>query len=146
MVTWAEIDDFAQDLDDGNEPLKGEAGSQFKDLIVRICKEGFEDAHGKRIFPPQQKGELKAYMLDWIQMELDLSKYPKEVSDYVFDQIEDRLGDSLDIMEIVEATEIETDYENQKITLSALFPEVIQKIIQEKEADIEYERRHGERE
>jgi len=84
-------------------------------------------------------------MLTWIETECDLSEYPKEVSDYVFDQLKDRLADSSEVMTIVEATEIETNYKTQTVQFTAVIPEVIQKIIEEKVADIDYERKHGER-
>ena len=85
---------------------------------------------------------MKVKALNELTLEYDLAEYPKEVSDYVFDQIEDRLADSLEVMEIVEATEFEINYEKQTIQFSGVIQEMLQKIIEEKEADMAYEAKH----
>jgi hypothetical protein len=60
MVDWAEIDDFAQDLDDLDKLLRmhehGDLGSRFKDIILRIAREGLYD-EDEEIIPP---GKSKA--------------------------------------------------------------------------------------
>jgi len=58
MVTWAEIDDFTQDLERLCDPIPIEVyikegipfrlfPQNFKDLIIRIINEGLEDEHGE---------------------------------------------------------------------------------------------------
>ena len=51
MVSWVEIDDFAQELDD----IKIGLGDAFKELIMRICGEGIVDEHGKYILIPARR-------------------------------------------------------------------------------------------
>ena len=85
---------------------------------------------------------MKVRMLDWLQMELDLSEHPKEVSDYVFDQLPDRLNaQETTIREIVDEMELDSDYDKQIITVTTLVPELVQRIIEEKEADMNFEKR-----
>jgi len=76
---------------------------------------------------------------------VDLSDQPEEVTNYLFDQLEDRIND-LDITELIAETEIDTDYENQKLEITSPLLNLIHKIIEEKQHDIDWERRHGERE
>jgi len=70
-----------------------------------------------------------------LELAIDLSEYPKDVSDYVFDQIEDEVCEHFEY-------EIERDYTNQKLIITCYITEHIQRIIEEKLHDMEYERRH----
>lgn len=85
---------------------------------------------------------MKTKMTSWIEIECDLSEYPKEVSNYAMDQFEDRIGESC----VRDEMEIETNYEKQTLTFTSPMIEIIQHAIEEKQHDIEYERKHGERE
>ena len=76
---------------------------------------------------------MKTKMLSWIEIECDLSEHPKEVSDYVLDQFVDRV-------EGVE-TEVNRDYDKQKVTFTSPTIDLIQRIIEEKEADMNFEKR-----
>jgi hypothetical protein len=87
--------------------------------------------------------EMKVKMTSWLDMEIDLSEFPKEISDYVLDQLEDRLSDSNEVTDIVKETEIEKDYTKQILKVQAVIPEIVQKIIEEKEADMEFESKHN---
>jgi hypothetical protein len=82
--------------------------------------------------------------------EVDLSDLPKEVSDYAFDQLGDRLTGQEDVT-IAEATMagegVRRNYDSQTVVIDETFiGAAICRICREKIADIEYEVRHGERE
>ncbi len=82
-------------------------------------------------------------MKDWITVEIDLSEYPQEVVDYVGDQMEDRVTDSQAIMDMVAEAENEIDYKSKKIKFASPIINLIMKIIEEKQADMEYEQKHS---
>jgi len=89
-----------------------------------------------------EKTKLKTKMTSWIEIECDLSEYPKDLSDYVLDQFEDRIYQALKTDGIdVEDIEFERDYEKQKLTFSSPVVDLIQKIIEEKQADMNFEKR-----
>jgi len=58
MVSWVEIDNFAQKLDDINIGL----GDVFKDLIIRICDEGIFNGHGRYVLIPAVHRNIKCYV------------------------------------------------------------------------------------
>ena len=71
---------------------------------------------------------------------IDLSMYVQEVRDYVCDQLYDRLHELKD-------HELEVNDEGDgTITVSLPIIDLVHKIVAEKEADIEWEIRHGQRE
>ena len=83
------------------------------------------------------------FMNNDVDLFIDLSEYPQEVTDYVFDQLSDRLFS--DVIREVDDFEVDADYEHQTLEITCLVTEIVRRIIEEKEHDIDYERRHGER-
>lgn len=78
-------------------------------------------------------------------MELVLNRLPEEVTDYVFDQLEDRLtSDGLAVA--MQDIEMSVDYEGQEITTEAsVIGRVVINTALEKIRDIEWEIEHNER-
>ena len=83
---------------------------------------------------------MKTKMNSWIEAECDLSEYPKEVTDYVLDQISDRL----ETTDLFTEMEIEVNHDKQTVKFTSPIVELIQRIIEEKEADMTYEEKHEE--
>ena len=77
-----------------------------------------------------------------MEISCDLSDLPKEVTDYLFDQLEDRIEH--DMIDMVIQMEINSDYQNQKLEITSPVLNLIWKIIEEKQHDMKYEERHGE--
>jgi hypothetical protein len=76
------------------------------------------------------------------RLHIDLSQFDREESNYAFDQFLDRYFDTPPDDDI----EVEFDYENQKMITTIPILEILQKAIEEKENDIEWERKRGYRE
>lgn len=79
---------------------------------------------------------------------IDFPDLPAEVTDYAFDQFNDRIDTELDTaLESVFANEcVEFDYESQSITLyKTVITTILETAMREKVRDIEYEVEHGER-
>lgn len=72
---------------------------------------------------------------------ITLDKESQDVADYVLDQFEDRLTGA-EIQDVIENRELELDYENKSITVTNIIAELIQRAIEEKEHDIEWEAKH----
>ena len=84
---------------------------------------------------------MKLTITEHNNIEVDLSEYSQEVVNYVFDQLPDRMDELTDLIEGVK-----TNYETRKANFSSAIIDLIDRILDEKLADIDYERRHGERE
>lgn len=83
-------------------------------------------------------------------LEFDLSALPEEVTDFAFDQFNDRLMDeSFQFAEeaVLSDEPFVPDYDEQTGKFHALIlPRILSNALHEKVNDIEYEVRHGERE
>lgn len=84
---------------------------------------------------------MKLTITEHNNIEVDLSEYSQEVVNYVFDQLPDRMDELTDLIEGVK-----TNYETRKANFRSAIIDLIDKILDEKLRDIDYERRHGERE
>jgi len=71
MVSWVEINDFAQELDD----IKVGLGDAFKDLIIRICSEDIVDEHGEYILTPAKERKESS---DGVAMHIIISVHDDE--------------------------------------------------------------------
>lgn len=85
---------------------------------------------------------MKTKVQNNMEISCDLSDLPKEVTDYLFDQLEDRIEH--DMIDMVIQMEINSDYQNQKLEITSPVLNLIWKIIEEKQHDMKYEERHGE--
>ena len=80
--------------------------------------------------------------------EVDLSALPEEVTDYAFDQLDDRLFSERERAEerVFGADPVDKDYDTQSIGFKkTLFTEVLSMAMEEKLRDIEWEVERGER-
>jgi hypothetical protein len=71
---------------------------------------------------------------------VDLADEPKEVSDYVLDQIGDRVDTEEDLQNV---GEVAVDYDKQTLSYSDPVIQLVQRIIDEKYADMEQEEQHN---
>lgn len=82
---------------------------------------------------------MKVTFSDQGFLRLDLSDESPEISNYLFDQLPDRVN------ELVEHEHsIETDYDKQFVEVSIPILGLMYRIVEEKEHDIEYEKKHME--
>ena len=85
----------------------------------------------------------KVEVINGINLEIDLSDLDEEVRDYVTSQLPDRLDDRDIVLDVID--NIELDIKDGIVTVTSFILEMIQKTIEEKQHDIEHERKHGER-
>lgn len=84
-----------------------------------------------------------------MELTVDFSEFPEEVTDYAFDQLEDRLLDEYgrdEALRVVIESNIETDYDEQNVSLeSTVVTEILLDAMSDKIRDIKYEIENGER-
>lgn len=83
---------------------------------------------------------MKVTFSDFGYIRVNMEDEREEVMNYLFDQIYDRLDELLE-----HDHEIETNHEEKYIEVSIPILDLIYRIIEEKEYDIEWEKKHGER-
>ena len=71
----------------------------------------------------------------------DLSDEDEEVVDYVLDQIDDRIDEEVSDIEI---DELEIDRTKKIVKIPNILQIAVERIIEEKQADMQYERKHEE--
>ncbi len=84
---------------------------------------------------------MKVTFSDQGFLRVDLSDEPQEVSNYLLDQLPDRVSELME-----HEHSIETDHEKQFVEVSIPILDLIYRIVEEKEHDIEYEKKHAKQE
>lgn len=83
-----------------------------------------------------------------MELTIDFSEFPEEVTDFAFDQLDDRItGDcGSESLRVVIESNIDTDYDEQNVSLEyTVVTEVLIGAMSDKIRDIKYEIENGER-
>jgi len=75
--------------------------------------------------------------IDGLSVGYNLREFPTDVIDYVKDQLPDRLGDTKEMMELLSETATDVESEAGVITVEDPVLNLIYKIIEEKQADMQ---------
>ena len=93
MVTWQEIDDFTQLLDEP-QPYE-DKGSAFKTLITRIIKEGLIDEHEKQVILSKKDVQFIDELTSDYAEQVEKAKIGTGISLQELDDLEKKVADIL---------------------------------------------------